>query len=255
MLRAMSGGDRRGLAATAVTAVLIVSGMGCLGMAVVRQEQEPPQPPLSTLEQVGPPAPHPATPDRPSSRPPTEKRKAGPTLPASVPIALAIPAIDVRSPLQQLGLASDGTIEVPAPGRHYDEPGWYRYSPTPGSLGPAIIVGHLDSPHGRSIFYWLGGLKPHDSVLVTRADGSVAVFAVDAVRRYRKSRFPTQLVYGNTNHAALRLITCGGPIDRRGHHRDNIVVLASMVQAIGRGQPTTTPANATQRTQSGPVPS
>jgi hypothetical protein len=58
----------------------------------------------------------------------------------------------------------------------------------------------------------------------------VAVFAVDDVRHFRKSRFPTKLVYGDTDHAALRLITCGGPFDPQGHYRDNIVVLASLVR-------------------------
>ena len=51
----------------------------------------------------------------------------------------------------------------------------------------------------------------------------------EAVRRFRKSQFPTRLVYGNTDHAALRLITCGGPFDSAGHYRDNVVVLASLV--------------------------
>ena len=175
-------------------------------------------------------------------------------LPASVPVALAIPAIDVRSPVQRLGQTSDGALEVPPPGPHYDEVGWYRYSPTPGSLGPAVIVGHVDSYQGRSVFFRLGALRPHDKVLVKRADGSVAVFAVDAVRRFRKSEFPTQLVYGNTDHAALRLITCGGPIERTtGHHRNNVVVLASLVQASGKTQPTTTPTKTSQPAPSTPV--
>ncbi|MEQ7008288.1 class F sortase [Actinopolymorpha sp. B17G11] len=170
----------------------------------------------------------------------------GPVLSASAPTALAIPAIDVRSPLQRLGQTADGRLEVPPPGPHYDEAGWYRYSPTPGSLGPAVIVGHLDSSRGRSIFWRLGDLEPHDKIHIARADGTVAVFAVDAVRQYRKNQFPTQLVYGNTNHAALRLITCGGPIDRTsGHHRDNIIVLAYLVQARGRGRPTTAPGPGT----------
>ena len=64
---------------------------------------------------------------------------------------------------------------------------------------------------------------------VTRTDGSVATFEVDEVRLFRKKAFPTELVYGNTDHAALRLITCGGPFDSAGHYRDNVVVLASLV--------------------------
>ena len=65
-----------------------------------------------------------------------------------------------------------------------------------------------------------------------RADGSVAVFSVDDVHRFRKTQFPTKLVYGDTDHPALRLITCGGPLES-GHYRDNIVVRASLVSAGG----------------------
>jgi hypothetical protein len=58
----------------------------------------------------------------------------------------------------------------------------------------------------------------------------VAIFEVTRVRRYPKKRFPTQLVYGNTDHPALRPITCGGLFDSTtGHHVDNVVVFASLV--------------------------
>jgi hypothetical protein len=71
---------------------------------------------------------------------------------------------------------------------------------------------------------------------VTRTDGSVAIFEVDDVRRFRKAQFPTKLVYGDTDHAALRLITCGGPFDSAGHYRDNVVVLASLVGSEPSGR-------------------
>lgn len=151
---------------------------------------------------------------------------------ASVPVLITIPAIGVRSPVLALGQARSGAMEVPPPGPHYNDAGWYRHSPTPGTLGPAVVVGHLDSvTEGPSVFARLGSLHPRDLVRITRADGSVAVFAIEAVRRYTKAKFPTQLVYANTNHAALRLITCGGPFESAsGHYRDNIVVLASLVE-------------------------
>ena len=80
------------------------------------------------------------------------------------------------------------------------------------------------------MFFELGRLRPGNDVKVTRRDGSVAVFEVTGVRRYPKERFPTGLVYGNTDHAALRLITCGGAFDAStGHYVDNIVVFASLV--------------------------
>jgi hypothetical protein len=75
---------------------------------------------------------------------------------------------------------------------------------------------------------------PVDSIEVGRADGSVAVFRVDALEQYPKNRFPTAKVYGNLHHAGLRLITCGGDFDReRGHYRDNIVVYASLTAPRG----------------------
>ncbi len=80
------------------------------------------------------------------------------------------------------------------------------------------------------MFFELGLLRPGDRVRVTRRDRSIAVFEITGVRRYPKDRFPTRLVYGNTDHAALRLITCGGSFDSStGHYRDNVVVFASLV--------------------------
>jgi len=151
----------------------------------------------------------------------------------SNPVAISIPAIGVQSAVQALGLNADGTLEVPAPGPHYDEAAWYDESPTPGSLGPSIITGHVDSAAGgKSVFFDLGELKPGDSILITRADGLVATFEVEGVRRFPKDEFPTELVYANTDHAALRLVTCGGPFDdASGHYLDNVIVFGSLVDS------------------------
>ena len=153
------------------------------------------------------------------------------TLPSSKPVTLDIPSIDVHSVVQHLGQAADGALEVPAPGPHYDEAAWYRYSPTPGSLGPAIVYGHIDSAaDGPSVFFRLGELRRGDHVSITRAGGSIVVFEVDEVHSYAKDNFPTELVYGDIDHAGLRILTCGGAFDdSTGHYLDNIVVFASLV--------------------------
>lgn len=218
---------QRGLAATAATVVLALGGVACVGVALVR-EQHRQQPPLSVVDRLGPAGDQPGRRIHPGSGP-----VEAPVLTPSAPISLAIPVIGVQSTLLHLGQTVEGALEVPKAGPHYDDAGWYKYSPAPGSLGPAIIVGHVDSASdGPSVFFRLGLLRPSDSVRIARADGSVAVFAVDSVQRFDKNRFPSDLVYGDTDHAALRLITCGGPFDRAsGHHRDNVVVLASLVGA------------------------
>jgi hypothetical protein len=131
--------------------------------------------------------------------------------------------------MQDVGLTPENALEVPAPGPHYDEAAWYRHSPTPGSLGPAVILGHVDSATGPSVFFRLGEMQRGDRISITRADGSVAVFLVDQVHRYAKNDFPTEVVYGDIDHAGLRILTCGGAFDdSTGHYLDNIVVFASL---------------------------
>jgi sortase (surface protein transpeptidase) len=151
----------------------------------------------------------------------------------SQPVALSIPAIKVTSPLLDLGLNADGTLQVPSLDDPRSKAGWYRNSPTPGSLGPAIIVGHIDSKkYGPGVFYELGSLMPGQEIDIARKDGTVAVFRVDGVRSYPKDHFPTLDVYGNIDHAGLRLITCGGTFDpERGSYENNIVVYASLTSS------------------------
>lgn len=191
-----------------------MGGAGFIGVGLSSQEH--------------PPTPSPAA--RPSTSPHPKVEATNETLTRSEPVSLDIPAIGVHGPVRQVGLDEEGAIEVPAPGRFYDDAAWYRYSPTPGELGPAIIVGHVDSAaDGPSVFFNLGALRRGDRIRVTREDGQMATFEVDTVRRFSKDRFPTQLVYGRTDHAALRLITCGGRFDEAtGHYLDNIAVFASL---------------------------
>jgi len=144
----------------------------------------------------------------------------------SVPVRLQIKAIGVNSGLMDLGLKADGTMQVPPRGF---PAGWYTGAPTPGELGPAIIAGHVDMK-GPGVFYDLHRLRAGDEVIITRRDGSNPVFRVTRVARFPKDAFPTRLVYGNIDHAGLRLITCGGLFNSRsGHYEDNIVAFADLV--------------------------
>jgi hypothetical protein len=144
----------------------------------------------------------------------------------SVPVRLQIAAIGVDSGLMDLGLKADGTMQVPPSGF---PAGWFTGAPTPGELGPAIIAGHVDWK-GPGVFYDLHSLKPGDTVTVTRKDGSKPVFRVTRVQQFPKDQFPTKSVYGNIDHAGLRLITCGGSFNSStGHYEDNIVAFADLV--------------------------
>jgi LPXTG-site transpeptidase (sortase) family protein len=148
----------------------------------------------------------------------------------SEPSRLRIPSIGVDTSVMPLGLTSDGEVEVPPIAAHAPA-GWYDGSPTPGQTGPAVLLGHVTvGAYGDGVFLRLDRVRKGDRVTVTRKDGSTAVFAVDSVETVAKSAFPTQRVYGNVDHPALRLITCGGTrISGGGGYPDNVIVYASLV--------------------------
>jgi sortase (surface protein transpeptidase) len=147
----------------------------------------------------------------------------------SVPLALSIPAIGLKAPLSELGLNPNHTVQVPS---NFQEPGWYKFGPSPGQLGSAVILGHVDSYLGPAVFFLLKSLQPGDSVDVTLADGVVTHFVVRQVAMYPKVSFPTFQVYGSHGYSALQLVTCGGEFDAQTRsYLSNVVVYTSLVSA------------------------
>jgi len=192
--------------------VLILSGITAVGVTFLSQ-QHAPQPSAAAAGAIG-------SADR------------GPALQRSVPVSVDIPAIDVTSRLLHVGLNADGTIQVPSLVTSADDAAWYKYSATPGQIGTSVIEGHVDSYQGPAVFYRLGALQPGDTIDVTLADGITAIFRVTGVREYLKSSFPAKAIYGTTNYAALRLITCGGVFDyATGHYLSSTVVFASLTSS------------------------
>lgn len=156
-----------------------------------------------------------------------EKKKKG--LAPSKPKQITITRLGIDYPVTELGQAADGTMETPP---LFDKvTGWYKYSPTPGEIGPSVIVGHIDTYKGPSVFWKLREAQPGDEVSVVREDGSTVKFKVTAIKQFEQNNFPTEEVYGNTDDSQLRLITCGGTFDKKTlHYSENTVVFASIVQ-------------------------
>ena len=207
--------SRRLMAAVALGAGLVAVGVGATGLTVstLSSAQAAPMP-------AGP-APIPA---------PTERTVGPASLAtgqhAARPVWLSIPSIGVRTSLIHLGVNQDGTLQVPS---STTVAGWYTGSPRPGTVGSAIIAGHVDSRSGPGIFFWLRTLRPGDRVYVGRADGTMAVFTVTRIKKFAKDQFPTAAVYGPVPDAELRLITCGGVFDRSlGSYLSNVVVFARL---------------------------
>lgn len=146
----------------------------------------------------------------------------------SVPSLLEIPAIEVSVDVAQTTLDANGELAVPASSTIS---AWYAHSPTPGELGPSVIVGHLNSVVGDAVFAKLHTLAVGSDIWVSRADGSRLHFRVERVSHYSQNQFPTQEVYGPIDHAGLRLVTCGGSYNYlTGRYSENTVVFARLVQ-------------------------
>jgi hypothetical protein len=178
----------------------------------------------------------PVAPRSASSTVPVPTVAVAPVVAHSVPVSLRVPAIAVSVPLSTLGLNPDGTVQVPG---NDTEPGWFRLGPSPGQIGSAVILGHVDSHQGPGVFFGLRTLHPGDQVEVTLADGAVATFAVTAVVQYAKDQFPGRQVYASQGRSELQLVTCGGTFDTRtGHYLSNLDVYTSFVSATPA---TTTP--------------
>ncbi len=145
---------------------------------------------------------------------------------AAAPVRVRIPAIGVDSRIVRIGVDASGALVPPAT---TEVTGWFAAGPVPGTVGPALLAGHVDSRAGPGVFFRLGELRRGDVVTVERADGSAVSFVVDSSSRVPKTAFPTELVYSPVPVPMLRLVTCGGSFDRAARsYRDNIIVNATI---------------------------
>ena len=214
----------------AVAVVLLLTGAGLLTVGLLGNQNSLAapaaaphlaSPPSAVNTTPAPPATGPATP------PATGSATLSGALARSVPVALRIPAIGVAVSLSTLGLNPDRTVQVPT---NYQEPGWFRLGPSPGQVGSAVILGHVDDRRGPAVFFRLRSLKAGDTVEVSLADGVVARFEVTTVATYLKKQFPAQQVYASHGYSALQLVTCGGQFDKRaGSYLSNVVAYTTLV--------------------------
>ncbi|MFE4862399.1 class F sortase [Streptomyces sp. NPDC056670] len=198
-------------AARSAAAALLVLAVGATAAGCGADTPKPTPPPSISAASSAPAAP-----------------EAAAALPASKPVRVRIPAAGVDAgPVLDLGLAADGTVEVPSvadAGRI----GWYDKGVTPGQKGPAVLIGHFDTVEGPAVLRNVSKVKVGDAVSVVRADGRTAEFKVRALEQVDKKTFPTQKVYGDTDRPELRIITCGGELTG-GHRPDNIILYADLV--------------------------
>jgi sortase (surface protein transpeptidase) len=135
---------------------------------------------------------------------------------------------------EPVGLDEQGEIGVP---KKYDTVSWYSGSPTPGEIGPSVVLGHVDSYLGPAVFFSLGRLIPGDRFSVERADGTTALFEVETLERYPQDTFATERVYGAIDYAGIRLITCSGVYNRsKQRYSHNLVVYGRLIGTMTQSE-------------------
>lgn len=150
------------------------------------------------------------------------------SLPKATPMKIRIKKANIEANFEApLGLKESGEIETP---ESYETVAYYKYGPTPGEIGPAVVLGHVDSFEGPAVFFSLGQLTEGDQIDIERVDGTIATFAVTSMERRPQRDFPTASVYGDIPYAGLRLITCTGIYDHGElRYSHNLIVYAALV--------------------------
>lgn len=199
---------------------------GAAGSRDITRVEAPPLHPLDGVGLAGRgPAVGPAADDVPMPRPAPDW---GPPIDdgqVADPVGIRIPAIGVDAQVVALGVDEAGALEVPT---DFATTGWWQGGAEPGERGAAVVVGHVDSFEGPAVFFDLGQVDRGDRIIIDRADGTSAVFAVRSSMAPSKERFPTEAVYGPTNRPELRLITCHGDLVD-GSYDHNLIIFADFL--------------------------
>lgn len=218
MGRDYAGAKRTGRMPWGAVALVMLTGLALMRNGAELGEEGPPQPAAAASLDLG----------SDTAGPPVKGETVQP-LPYAPASRVKISSINVDAPVIDVNLDANGWIDAP-PAEDPNLAGWYQNGIAPGQRGTAVVVGHVDNLAGPAVFYGLGSLQKGHRVEVTRYDGRVGVFEVYGVEVFSKNDFPGARVYGDTGHAELRVITCGGAYSKAGGYDGNVVAFARLVE-------------------------
>lgn len=126
-----------------------------------------------------------------------------------LPTRLKIPSIAVDADILSVGLAADGSMDVP---KKATEVAWFNLGEKPGDQGSAVITGHYGAwKNGdSSVFDNLHELKKGDKIYVEDELGGMISFVVREVRSYDPQADATEVFSSDDERSHLNLITCEG---------------------------------------------
>ncbi len=125
------------------------------------------------------------------------------------PARVRVPALGLDVDIVPVGVDDDGLFDVPSA----NEVGWYRYGPSPGRPGSAVLAAHVDYNGELGAFSELIDLLPGDVVELDYADGTSQAFQVVDQTLYDKTALPADELFRRSGESVLHLATCGGNFD------------------------------------------
>jgi LPXTG-site transpeptidase (sortase) family protein len=145
-----------------------------------------------------------------------------------VPATIEIPAINVKTKIEQVGTLKDGRMDVP---KDPDNVGWYEPGTLPGAPGNAVLAGHVDDLTSPAVFYDLHKLKNGDKIMVTDTDGQTLTFEVYDQKTFPRLDAPIEDIFGFSFASTLNLITCSGDYDPETTERaERTVIYTKLVE-------------------------
>ncbi|MBC1291376.1 class F sortase [Listeria booriae] len=129
----------------------------------------------------------------------------------------------IQNPVRPVGTDKDGRMEVPD---GIDAVYWYKYGPSPGDKGNAIIAGHRDWGGELGLFKYLEDISVGEKVTIGYANNTKKEFQVKSKNSYAVKDFPQELM-DTTKGNKVTLISCTGSFDRSqdGYQSREVVIL------------------------------
>lgn len=128
-----------------------------------------------------------------------------------LPLRLKIPTINVDAAIKNVGLTSNGSMDIT---ESQDDVAWYKLGPRPGENGSAVIAGHFGLRNQKgSVFDNLHKLHPKDKIYIEDDKGTIISFVVRESKSYDPQADAPAVFGSNDGQPHLNLVTCEGVWD------------------------------------------
>ena len=125
-----------------------------------------------------------------------------------MPTRLVIPAMQLDTVVESVGLTPQGEMGVP---KGPVDVAWFDLGPRPGQKGSAVIAGHYGWKDGiAAAFDHLSALHIDDELYIVDEKGATTTFIVRDIRDYDQYADAAGIFSSADGKAHLNLITCEG---------------------------------------------